>query len=60
MRPIIKKSKLHYLELVKRRADFKNIFMMNDKDEKDLDNLVLTTFKLKKGNKVKVETMLML
>ena len=32
--------------------------MMNDKDEKDLENLVLRTFKIKKG-KVKVETMLM-
>ena len=61
MRPIMNKSKKQYLNIVNRRArwaDFKQIFMMSDKDENDLENLVIKTFNIWKGV-VKVETMLM-
>ena len=58
MRPIINKAKAYDLEQVKRRADFRNVFMMIETDEHEMERLVRDKLKIQKGQE-KMDEILM-
>ena len=51
-RPIILKAKNQDLEVIKRRADHRSVFMNVDNDKNEIENICRREFKIKKHSKI--------